>query len=147
MTARASNISTIEQVLRQQFEAATALARVLDDEAAAIKDRNADTLTALAPQKLAGLKRLEELESLRIKHTSNGLRASVSEKELWDQVLQIIRVCHRKNQLNGVMLNLRRDHIQRAMDLITNRDVAAITYAPDGSTKSTAGQFSTSVSA
>ena len=147
MPSSTNTLKTIDQILREQIDAATTLVRVLDREAAAIKARDAEALTALAPEKLEGLQRLEALEQSKEQTTSNAASGSASDNKLWEHMLQIVGECSRKNQLNGVMLSLRQEHIQRAMDLIANRDTAAMVYAPDGSTQGTAGHFSTSVSA
>ena len=144
--------TSLATVLKKQLQAAKDLARVLDKEAAAIKQRDAQALNDIAPLKLDGLKTLEALEKARLAHTSNdavpqkSLSGSPSDA-LWNQVIDVIRVCDRKNQLNGAMLALRQQHIQRAMDLITNRDTESVTYAPDGTTKLAHGAQSTSLSA
>ena len=146
---------SIEELHQQQLDAAIRLSRVLDQEAKAIKDRDADALFTLAPQKLESLKQLEALEQARLEHSAIADAATNTAHELpsepggqlREKVVRMIEVCQRKNQLNGAMLRLRKDHVQRAMDLIAHRDAATITYAPDGSTKLAAGQFNTSVSA
>ena len=144
--------TSLATVLRKQLQAAKDLARVLDKEAAAIKQRDAQALNDIAPLKLDGLKTLEALEEARLAHTSNDAVPQKSPSgspsdALWNQVIDVIRVCDRKNQLNGAMLALRQQHIQRAMDLITNRDTESVTYAPDGTTKLAHGAQSTSLSA
>lgn len=142
----------VEQIYQQQLEAAIALARVLDLEAEAIKNRDAEALTELAPEKIAGLKQLEALEQSRLQqHTESENSLPVTSPfaggHLREKMLRMVGVCQRKNQLNGVMLQLRQEHIQRAMDLIADRDSAAITYMPDGTTKLASGKSNTSVSA
>lgn len=146
------SLTSLEAVLDQQLQAAQNLARVLDKESAAIKNRDAEALNDIAPLKLEGLETLETLEKARLAFASDDAQQKKTAQgspndPLWNQVIDVIRVCDRKNQLNGAMLALRQQHIQRAMDLITNRDAESVTYAPDGSTIVASGQQSTSLSA
>ncbi len=145
MSSNQSLQGSIDQVLKDQFVAAKHLTAILDQEASAIKNRDGLALSEISARKLDSLKALESLEQLRRRHSeaSGEIDAGLP---LWKQLVEVIKVCDRKNQLNGVMLRLRRESIQRAMDLIADRDNATITYAPDGSTQLGAGRFSTSVS-
>ena len=136
--------SALENTLKGQFDEIQTLLEVLDKEHVAIKNRDADSLMALASEKLEAMKVLEELETIRLNH-SNEL--SPENTVLWNKVLDIARVCEKKNQLNGIMLNLRQDQITRVMNLLTNRDAESMTYAQDGSTLTAAGQNRASVSA
>ena len=136
--------SALENTLKGQFDEIQTLLEVLDKEHVAIKNRDADSLMALASEKLEAMKVLEALETLRLNH-SNEL--SPENTVLWNKVLDIARVCEKKNQLNGIMLNLRQDQITRVMNLLTNRDAESMTYAQDGSTLTAAGQNRASVSA
>ena len=136
--------SALENTLKGQFDKIQTLLEVLDKEHVAIKNRDADSLMALASEKLEAMKVLEALETLRLNH-SNEL--SPENTVLWNKVLDIARVCEKKNQLNGIMLNLRQDQITRVMNLLTNRDAESMTYAQDGSTLTAAGQNRASVSA
>jgi len=148
---KSSNEQRLRSVLAGQLTAAHELARLLDREACAIRDRDAEVLTDLASEKLQQLQGLETLEAQRNQFESDqGDSAPGSNGEtsrLWQQVLDVIRVCDRKNQLNGAMLSLRQEHIQRALDLMADRDSAQMVYAPDGSTMTGSGRFGTSVSA
>ena len=141
----------LHDVLAGQLNAAQELARLLDREAAAIRDRDAEALAEIAPEKLKQVQGLEALETQRNQfETDQVYLAPHSNSEtgrLWQQVLEVIQVCDRKNQVNGAMLSLRQEHIQRALDLLADRDSAQIVYAPDGSTKTSSGRFGTSVSA
>ncbi len=136
--------SALENTLKGQFDEIQTLLEVLDKEHVAIKNRDADSLMALASEKLEAMKVLEALETIRLNH-SNEL--SPENTVLWNKVLDIARVCEKKNQLNGIMLNLRQDQITRVMNLLTNRDAESMTYAQDGSTLTAAGQNRASVSA
>ena len=136
--------SALENTLKGQFDKIQTLLEVLDKEHVAIKNRDADSLMALASEKLEAMKVLEALETIRLNH-SNEL--SPENTVLWNKVLDIARVCEKKNQLNGIMLNLRQDQITRVMNLLTNRDAESMTYAQDGSTLTAAGQNRASVSA
>ena len=136
--------SALENTLKGQLDEIQTLLEVLDKEHVAIKNRDADSLMALASEKLEAMKVLEALETLRLNH-SNEL--SPENTVLWNKVLDIARVCEKKNQLNGIMLNLRQDQITRVMNLLTNRDAESMTYAQDGSTLTAAGQNRASVSA
>ena len=136
--------SALENTLKGQFDNIQTLLEVLDKEHVAIKNRDADSLMALASEKLEAMKVLEALETIRLNH-SNEL--SPENTVLWNKVLDIARVCEKKNQLNGIMLNLRQDQITRVMNLLTNRDAESMTYAQDGSTLTAAGQNRASVSA
>lgn len=140
---------SLVETLEKQLQAAHDLARILDRECTAIKDRDADALNEIAPIKLDGLTRLEALERVRLEF----LQESEGEKNVpegferrWQQVIDVVRVCERKNQLNGAMLALRQAHVQRAMDLIADRDSSAVTYSPDGLTQLGSAHNSTSFS-
>lgn len=156
MASEAENQTTktasLEQILKQELAAAKQLTDILNREGTAIRERNASVLTAIAPEKLQALKSLEALEEKRLAHsTTEAAEPSTALNDglgaMWDRVIDVIRVCDRKNQLNGIMLRLRQETVQRAIDLISNRDSGTLTYSPDGSTKSDKGPNNTWASA
>lgn len=136
--------STFEKTLRAQLSEIQTLLKVLDREQEALKNRDADALMTLASEKLEAMKVLEALEAMRQNH---GDELSPENTLIWNKVLDIVRVCEKKNQLNGIMLNLRQEQISRVMNLITNRDAETMTYAQDGSTLTAADHNRASVSA
>ena len=147
---KSSGEQRLREVLAGQLNAAHELARLLDREASAIRERDAQALNEITPEKLQQLQGLEALEAER-NHLDSFQQPSAADSpetsRLWQQVLDVIRVCDRKNQLNGAMLSLRQEHTQRALDLLADRDSTELVYSPDGSTTTSAGRFGTSVSA
>jgi len=139
----------LEQILRAQLTAATSLTDILHRENVAIRERDGLLLTDLGSEKLAALQNLESLEQKRKLHVDSTSATTLAKSltsnssKLWDQVIAALKVCDQRNKLNGVMLQLRQEQVQRALDLISDRDTNSVTYAPDGSTKSGKGTVHT----
>lgn len=132
---------TLEDVLLRELETAKQLTDILNREGTAIRERDAEALSAIAPAKLDALKTLEALEQARITHAPADSDSPSNDRTdgLWDRVIAVIRVCDRKNKLNGIMLRLRQETVKRAMDLMSDRDSSSVTYGSDGSTRSGTG--------
>ena len=149
-------MSKLDDILREQLEAARALLAILNREHEAIRSRDARALNVITPEKLEGTKALETLDEKRraldLAHApADSFAASANSasenSSIWAQIIDVIRLCDRKNQLNGVMLELRKEQVHRALELIAGANNETTTYTSSGIKKANVVYGSTSLSA
>ena len=149
-------MSKLDDILGKQLGAARALLAILNREYEAIRSRDAKALSVVTSEKLEGTRALEVLDeerrALDVAYAAADSRSarvnSLSESSsIWAQIIDIVRLCDRKNQLNGVMLELRKEQVHRALELIAGANNETTTYTSSGIKKANVVYGSTSLSA
>ena len=149
-------MSEVDDILREQLEAARALLAILNREYEAIRSRDAKALSIITPEKLEGTKSLEALDEKRraldlaqapADSLTKSANSSSENSSVFAQIIDVVRLCDRKNQLNGVMLELRKEQIHRALELIAGANNETTTYTASGIKKANVVYGSTSLSA
>lgn len=133
MTALLSLIQNIQTLSQQLLECLTLEKQALDNN-------KLTELNEISIQKHALLNQLDTLDKQRIANTSakdfNALIANSKKPALikqWDSTRQSIAACQQQNDINGRLLNKRRQLNQEILSILSGRSQATVeTYDAQG---------------
>lgn len=128
--------SGLVDVLTEQVQCVDAMLLALERENHALLENDAETLNAAGADKNRLLETLESLE-----HERQGLAANdasfeqliaddVDAKSSWQQLVERLEECRRRNQRNGALVNARQEQIAKM--LIILRGVQTEVYDSHG---------------
>ena len=137
----------LEVVLDREIEAARSLAAALDAERAALTSNSPDAVVEKAAQKTALFGMIEKLEAQRRELCDaasiclpniqrgripviSGVSDTVAER--WRALLELIAGCRVANEVNGYIINVRRNQVRELIDVV--RGTKTFTYGPAGKT-------------
>ena len=125
-----------EAVLDGELALAEQLVRTLEAERAALTGTSPDTVAEAAAAKLELLTRLEQLEQSR-RELCQGSDMTLSEglASRWRSLMQLMARCRSANEVNGYIINVRRNQVQQLIDVV--RGTNSFTYGPTGRAAST----------
>jgi flagella synthesis protein FlgN len=139
----------LRSVLQAEQETASALLVLLKTEREFLTRSNAEVMTKAAAQKQPLLVKLEQLGRQRetvlrsegFSSDKSGLEAFVenqpeAESKELNRILTSLKVtakdCKEHNQVNGSIVNVNRQYLQKAMSILRGRDVNSTSYGPGG---------------
>lgn len=85
------------------------------------------------------------VDELLTKIASDDDPMDTTVRTLWDEIMQMGKACKKQNELNGAYLDLLRQHVDRALDIIYRQN-GQTTYGPDGAARISKGSVRTSFS-
>lgn len=122
----------LEGILDNELRVAQELVRTLEEERAALTGNSPDAVAAQASAKLGLLAQLEELErSRRALCDERDLVAADGLAARWRSLLAVVSNCRRANEVNGYIINVRRNQVQQLIDIVRGA-AAPLTYGPGG---------------
>jgi flagella synthesis protein FlgN len=136
-------------ILQAEYKTSADLLESLKLERQALIDADIDMINQLAEKKqplvlkleLLGKQRENVLRSVGFNTDKAGLAAFISnqpekQSQLLNQLLAKLKnmatACRQQNQLNGGVLNVNRQYVQRAMSIFRGKDLNAEAYGPGG---------------
>ena len=127
----------IESLLDSELALAEQLATTLESERNALTGTSPDAVHEQAAAKVDLLVRLEELERSR-RELCQGQDLSQIDalSGRWRSLLALMGRCRTANEVNGYIINVRRNQVQQLIDVV--RGFAPQTYGPAGKTFSRA---------
>ena len=147
---------TLIEIFRLILLEVNALAQLLQDENAALKERQVDQIHAVAEAKLASVNRLENLTKRQGEFLSAN-KFTADESGLDHYFLQFkqndpnltrlnkyrtliadrLKSCGTANEQNGANVEVMGRYTIRALDTLRNRENQAVSYGPDGTPQNT----------
>lgn len=136
-------------VLQAEYKTSADLLESLKLERQALIDADIDKINELSDKKqplvlqleLLSKQREAILQSVGFNADKAGIAAFISNqpakqsqmlKMVLDKLRSIAQACRQQNQLNGGIVNVNRQYVQRAMSIFRGRDVNADAYGPGG---------------
>ena len=136
-------------LLIKQLKLSTKLLTCLTEEYDALKARSLDQLQKLAEVKHDYLVQLEQLtqssygilEKKSYPVNRTGAEAFIKECEAhgmqgmekqWQNLGDVLKRCHKQNQINGNIIQLSRKNIHHALNIIYNEPTESSSYDPTG---------------
>jgi flagellar biosynthesis/type III secretory pathway chaperone len=123
----------LELVLDREIEVARQLAATLAAERDALTGNSPTAVAEQSAQKVALLGTFAGLEGERL-----GLgeppfsQISNIAAQRWRDLMEVMAVCRKANEVNGYIINVRRVQVRQLIDVL--RGGAAVTYGPQGKT-------------
>ena len=122
-----SNASTqIDALVNEQIRCAEAMLAALDQENQALLEGNTDGLNQVGAEKVRLMESLESLE--RERRLMAQLPESADREELeqihWKRLLELMEECRKRNERNGVLVNLRREQVDQALRILRGTELA-----------------------
>jgi len=129
----------LEVVLDRELGVAQQLNATLDAERAALTGTSSEAVIARAAEKIALFGDIERLErerralcadaGIELPRDGGGLDG-VSAR--WRSLLEVMSQCHAINEINGYIINVRRNQVGQLIDVL--RGGSPATYGPNGKT-------------
>jgi flagellar biosynthesis/type III secretory pathway chaperone len=119
---------TITDILTSQINSLESLSKVLEEESAALRERDADALLRLAASKEQQLASLRQLEAER--RTAAAAMTAVQRAQLAD----LASDCRTRNAANGALAEAQRRSVTRLLRLLRG-DSGSTAYDVDGKQK------------
>ena len=142
-----SRPDVLRRLLDTQLAAATTLRDVLAHEYDILRQPTPDGLDTLLPEKQAALDALanadrdlrealgDQATATDIEQTMSRLDASGALARTWRQLADVLRECETRNQTNGSLVELSRQHVELALNVLRGETAAASTYGANGQTQ------------
>ncbi|NOQ93845.1 MAG: flagellar protein FlgN [Methylophaga sp.] len=144
-----TSLQQIQSILQAELDTASQLLVLLKGERNALTESNADVMNEMSAKKQPLLVKLEQLGRQResvlqtagFSSGKEGLEAFVENQTAQDahrlnRVLDSLREaaqgCRENNQINGGIVNVNRQYLQKAMSILRGRDVNPSSYGPGG---------------
>ncbi len=146
MTSGSLTPQQVDSLLSAELEATQQLVQALEREFTALNQNSTEQLDAVVDAKREALARLEALETSRLNwlagcgcdNSDAGMLTALGQlpesdtiTAHWQQVRDTANQCRLLNERNGHTVNLKHNHLRRALDLLTGRP-ATVTYGPEG---------------
>ncbi len=136
-------------VLQTEYKTSADLLESLKLERQALIDSDIDKINEMSEKKkplviqleFLGKQRDAILKSVGFNTDKAGLAAFISNQpekqsamlsQVLGQLRHIAEACRQQNQLNGGIVNVNRQYVQRAMSIFRGKDVDATAYGPGG---------------
>lgn len=145
MSTTSATDSSILQCVKDETLAMTALATLLKSEQDALVDDNLHTLNEVVASKTELVRKINELERLRLSCLSNAgyeqtadgmeqhLNASPAEARLaWQELLSISEKAKEFNHTNGLLISRKLSQNQAALGVFQQGSATAALYGPNG---------------
>jgi flagellar biosynthesis/type III secretory pathway chaperone len=138
----------LENLLDREIDIARLLGATLDAERIALTGTSPEAVGHEAAEKVQLLGTLEKLEDERRAlaavaqqglpgaRLAKGAGIAPSVAERWRLLMELMAACHRANEVNGYIINLRQGQIQQLLGVI--RGGAPLTYSSQGRTSAKA---------
>lgn len=148
----AVSITQFATDIEAERDCVKAFLKILQQEQDILVSGEVDPLTDLAHQKIALVKQLAEfsdkrnlfLRSLTLSPDRQGMEAWLGKnpanstiRAVWEELLTSGKTARQFNQTNGVLINTRLRHNQKALALLQSAAQSADLYGPDGQTSVT----------
>jgi len=144
-----TSLQQLHSILQAEQDTASQLLVLLKNERDALTESNADAMSDFSVKKQPLVVSLEQLGRQReavlqaagFSSGKDGLEAFVENQAQQDSqnlnsVLDSLRViaqdCREHNQINGGIVNVNRQYLQKAMNILRGRDVNPSSYGPGG---------------
>jgi flagella synthesis protein FlgN len=144
-----TSLQQLRSVLLGERDTASALLKLLKSERDALTRSDTEVMNAMSAQKQPLLVKLEQLGRQReaILHAEvfssdkEGMEAFIENQTAADAaelnaILKSLRLaahgCRENNQINGGIVNVNRQYLQKAMSILRGRDANATAYGPGG---------------
>lgn len=144
-----TSLQQLRSVLQAEQHISAQLLEILMDERNSLIKSDAELINAMAVKKQPLVMQLEQLgrhreailQSEGFSGDKEGLEAFIANQTNEDaltlsSVLQMLRdtakACREHNQINGGIVNVNRQYLQRAINIFRGRDVNANSYGPGG---------------
>ena len=144
-----TSLQQLNSILKAEKDAATSLLALLKNEREALSESDAEIMDEMSVKKQPFIVRLEQLGRQRegilqaegFPAGKDGLEAFIANQQtteasalnkLVKALRSIALACKEHNQINGSIVNVNRQYLQKAMSILRGRDVAASSYGPGG---------------
>mgnify|MGYP000308832559 CR=1 FL=1 len=144
-----TSFQQLHSILLAEQETASQLLVLLTGERDALTESNADVMNQMSAKKQPLIVSLEQLGRQReavlqtagFSSGKEGLEAFIENQTEQDShslniILKSLRLaakaCHDNNQINGSIVNVNRQYLQKAMSILRGRDVNPNSYGPGG---------------
>lgn len=121
-----SNPATqINAVVSEQIRCAEAMLEALEQENQALLDGNTDELNLVGSEKVRLMESLESLERERrlMAQLPDSSSDAQPEEIHWKRLLKLMEECRRRNERNGVLVNLRREQVDQALRVLRGTEL------------------------
>jgi flagellar biosynthesis/type III secretory pathway chaperone len=124
----------IEALLDAELALAEQLSDTLESERQALTGTVPEAVRKLAEAKVDLLLRLEQMERTRRELCPDSQIRAMPEaiRGRWHALLAAIKRCRAANEVNGYIINVRRNQVQQLIDVV--RGTESLTYGPAGKT-------------
>jgi flagellar biosynthesis/type III secretory pathway chaperone len=144
-----SRPEVMRRILSTQLAAATRLRDVLTREYDILRQPTPDGLDALLPEKQAALNALADADRELRDALGNQATARAADIEqsmaqldatgglagTWRQLADVLRECETRNQTNGSLVELSRQHVELALNVLRGETPPTSTYGSNGQTE------------
>lgn len=144
-----TSLQQLSSILKAEEEAAAKLLTLLESERGALTTSDAEVMDDMSVKKQPFVVRLEQLNRQReevlkvagFPAGKDGLDAFIVNQPTIDaSALKILvtklrttaYACREHNQINGSIVNVNRQYLQKAMSILRGRDMTASSYGPGG---------------
>jgi flagella synthesis protein FlgN len=142
-------LQKLSSILQSEINQSAQLAQLLRQEREALRAADAELIQHISQEKQPYIVQLEQLGRQReqllkaagFPGGKSGLEAFIANHEpdesgMIEQLLQklrtIAKVCRDFNQINGGIVNVNRQHMNRALSILRGRDPDTSAYGPGG---------------
>lgn len=144
-----TSLQQLHHILKSEQETASNLLTILKDERSALTKADVDAVTALTIKKQPLVVSLEQLGRQReavlqaegFSAGKDGLAAFIANQteqhtrilnNMVDGLKVTAKACRENNQINGGIVNVNRQYLQQAMNILRGRDIVPSAYGPGG---------------
>jgi flagellar biosynthesis/type III secretory pathway chaperone len=116
---------SMTEVIASQIKTLSTLSNLIEQEYAALRERDADTLLRLADDKERQLETLRQLEQSRRSAAAELTAAQQGQLE------RLLRDCRERNAANGALADAQRQNVRRLLRVLRG-DTGSSAYGQDG---------------
>jgi len=144
-----TSLQQLHSILVAEQETASQLLAMLKSERDALTESNADLMNEMSAKKQPLVVQLEQfgrqreavLQSVGFSSGKEGLEAFIENQteqdarvlnKTLDSLRKVAEACREHNQINGGIVNVNRQYLQKAMSILRGRDVNPSSYGPGG---------------
>jgi len=144
-----TSLQQLKAILVAEYETASQLVEILKNEREALTQSDTDVMNKRSVEKQPLVVKLEQLGRQReavlqvegFSSGKDGLDAFIENQTAQDatelnrivkSVKLVAQACRDNNQINGGIVNVNRQYLQKAMSILRGRDVNATSYGPGG---------------
>ena len=144
-----TSLQQLKSILQAEHDTASQLLAILKGERDSLTASNADVMNDMAIKKQPLVVNLEQLGRQReavlqasgFSTGKDGLEAFVENQterdsqglnSLLNSLRLVAKACRENNQINGGIVNVNRQYLQKAMSILRGRDVTPSSYGPGG---------------
>jgi len=144
-----TSLQQLQSLLQAEQNVTSQLLEILTEERDSLRMSDANVMDMMTVKKQPLVLQLEQLGRQReallqregFSVDKEGLKAFIANQthqdaQMLNNILQDLRVmvnaCRDNNQINGGIVNVNRQYVQRAMDMLRGRDLNASSYGPGG---------------